>query len=320
VYRDAAAQSSELEELIEQVRASKRSNVAVAAILLGMLAAIAVGLIALQDAPVLPIIAVVAGLSLPIAVVLWVKVVRGGAAAHRTIEVLRNHAAEVVWIYARATSEDPMPTIAIGREGGEILELPVRHGAVDRAMSLAAALCPCATLGFNPERALAFHHNPASLRLAQPAPRAPVNTALVASYESLCAVLPYAASEIHRRRSMHAVLGAALLVPGLLGGGIALAAADDDERLGLFALFFVVAILPGLGLIALALRGGARHPLHRTLERDPANVRALGLAWRSTVEGDKVLVLQIDLHRGGRWQVSVPASMASRFDAENVTR
>jgi hypothetical protein len=237
---------------------------------------------------------------------------RGDPSAHPAVRALLAHPPAVVWIYARALPGDPHPAVSLGREDGRLFDLPVKQGGEDAAMTALARLCPRATLGFTPERALAFHKEPRALRLAEPEYAREVRSGLVAAAETRRALLPSAARAIRRARVLHGLLGAAFLVPGALGLALALAAARGQERLLLASVFAAVAVLPGLLLCAAALRPLARHPLHRALSDEPEKIAALYPLYASDRRGDRVLVVEVRL-RWARWRLDVPQPHAHLF-------
>ncbi|NUP14007.1 MAG: hypothetical protein HOW73_48855 [Polyangiaceae bacterium] len=296
--------------LTEELRAAGREWYRAGFALVGAMAVVA-GL-TVWLAPAKAGLAAVAALGIPIAGALWWRGHRLVRDAHPVLDALRTDRNVVVWIYARSLDGDPLPTVTIGMTDGRLLDVPIARKHEERALSALAELCPSATLGFTPERALAFHRAPASLR-REASSAGPVRTDMDPSADRLRALVPYALHEISRKRRLYAAMGICFLLPGGLGVTIAAAAATGSERWALLATFILAAVIPGLALCVAALRSRARHPLALALSGEPSRIEALYPAYLPTVEGDRVLMIEVRLRGGGRWRLAVPPALASRF-------
>lgn len=126
---------------------------------------------------------------------------------------------------------------------------------------------------------------------------------------SLAALMPYARAEVLRWRRWWLVLGGLLFTLGVFGAGLVGAAASPrDQPLLLIGIFTVIAILPGMALLANGIRMRTHHPLLLALV-EPQRLHSVGYTYMQSIEGDYFDVARVELKSGASYVFGVPKQL-----------
>lgn len=218
------------------------------------------------------------------------------------IDRLERRADDVVWVYARVGATSARNSaLYFGFSDGSGLDVAIRPTSSDALIESASLAFPTATIGFTGDAQRRFMHDPASLRV----PARQRSLRVRPSERETAWLVPFARATLLKTRVL-GWLGVVIAALGGLGFIIVIAASSGGERLGLSAVFAVVATLGG----ALAVPGFRRFegsPLHAALTTGD------GLADVRLVEGpdgagDIIPLAMVTLTSGRRYTfwVDVP--------------
>ncbi len=222
------------------------------------------------------------------------------------IDRLERHADDVVWVYARVGATSARnASLYFGFSDGSGVDVGTLPTSSDAMIESASLAFPTATIGFTGDAQRRFELAPASLRV--PARQRALRVR--ASERETAWLVPFARATLLKSRVL-GWLGVMMASLAGLGLAIVVVASSGGERLGLSAIFAVVATLGGV-LAARGFRPFEGSPLHVALTTGD------GLADVRLVEGpdgagDIIPLAMVTLENGRRYTFWVEAQPAAR--------